>query len=39
MKKTFGMKVKLRYKKIIGSVYFSANDEVFHGKLIGISDI
>ena len=29
---------KLHYKDFIGSVFFSEEDEVFHGKVIGISD-
>ena len=29
---------QLHYKNYIGSVYFSEEDEVFHGKIIGISD-
>ena len=33
------MKDILKYKDFIGSVHFSTNDEVFHGKLIGIDDL
>jgi predicted HicB family RNase H-like nuclease len=29
---------QLRYKNYIGSVFFSEEDGVFHGKVIGISD-
>jgi len=29
----------LKYKDFIGTVHFSAEDEVFHGKLIGIDDL
>lgn len=30
---------RLTYKDFIGSVHFSAPDEVFHGKIEGISDL
>ncbi len=30
---------KLKYKEFIGSVHFSADDEVFFGKIEGISDL
>ena len=30
---------KLKYKEFIGSVHFSARDEVFHGKIEGINDL
>ncbi len=30
---------KLKYKDFIGSVHFSAEDEVFFGKIEGISDL
>lgn len=30
---------KLRYKEFIGSVQFSAEDEVFYGKIEGINDL
>jgi len=33
------MKDILIYKGFIGSVHFSAEDEVFHGKIEGISDL
>jgi predicted HicB family RNase H-like nuclease len=33
------MKDLLTYKDFIGSVHFSAEDEVFHGKIEGISDL
>lgn len=33
------MKDILKYRDFIGSVHFSTNDEVFHGKLIGIDDL
>lgn len=33
------MKDVLEYKEFIGSVRFSADDEVFHGKLEGIDDL
>ncbi|MCK5102057.1 MAG: type II toxin-antitoxin system HicB family antitoxin [Cyclobacteriaceae bacterium] len=33
------MKDILKYKDFIGSVHFSTDDEVFHGKLIGIDDL
>lgn len=33
------MKDKLEYKSFIGSVLFSAEDEVFHGKIEGIDDL
>ena len=33
------MRDNLKYKDFIGSVHFSAEDEVFHGKLIGIDDL
>jgi predicted HicB family RNase H-like nuclease len=33
------MKDALTYKGFIGSVHFSAEDEVFHGKLEGIDDM
>lgn len=29
---------QLHYKNYIGSVFFSEEDEVFHGKIIGITD-
>ena len=29
---------QLHYKDYIGSVFFSEEDEVFHGRIIGISD-
>ena len=33
------MKDRLKYKDFMGSVHFSTDDEVFHGKLIGINDL
>jgi predicted HicB family RNase H-like nuclease len=33
------MKNTLKYKKYTGSVHFSADDKVFHGRVIGIKDI
>jgi len=33
------MKDILTYKNFIGSVHFSAEDKVFHGKIEGISDL
>jgi len=33
------MKDKLKYKDFIGSVHFSADDEVFFGKIEGINDL
>ena len=33
------MKDVLEYKEFIGSVRFSAEDEVFHGKIEGIDDL
>ncbi len=30
---------RLKYKKFIGSVHYSAEDEVFYGKIEGISDL
>ena len=33
------MKDVLTYKNFIGSVHFSAEDKVFHGKIEGISDL
>jgi len=33
------MKDKLEYKGFIGSVYFSSEDAVFHGKIEGIDDL
>ena len=33
------MKNTLEYKNFIGSVSFSAEDEVFHGKIEGIDDL
>ncbi len=33
------MKDKLKYKDFIGSVHFSAEDEVFYGKVEGINDL
>jgi predicted HicB family RNase H-like nuclease len=33
------MKDVLSYKNLIGSVHFSAEDKVFHGKIEGISDL
>ncbi len=30
---------RLKYKDFIGSVHFSAEDEVFHGKIEGINDL
>lgn len=33
------MKDVLTYKDFIGSVHFSAEDKVFHGKIEGISDL
>ena len=29
---------QLHYKNHVGNVFFSENDNVFHGKVIGISD-
>jgi predicted HicB family RNase H-like nuclease len=29
----------LQYKNYYGSVHFSADDEVFHGKILGINDL
>ena len=33
------MKDRLKYKEFIGSVHFSAEDEVFYGKVEGINDL
>ncbi len=33
------MKDVLKYKDFTGTVQFSADDEVFHGKIIGIDDL
>lgn len=33
------MKDTLTYKGFIGSVHFSADDKVFHGKMVGIKDL
>jgi len=33
------MKDKLKYKEFIGSVHFSAEDEVFYGKVEGVNDL
>ena len=33
------MKDILKYKDFMGTVHFSTDDEVFHGKLIGINDL
>ncbi len=33
------MKNILKYKDYTGSVHFSADDKVFHGRVIGIKDI
>jgi len=33
------MKDKLKFKDFIGSVHFSAADEVFYGKIEGINDL
>ena len=33
------MKDILRYKELIGSVHFNADDEVFYGKIEGINDL
>lgn len=33
------MKDTLAYKNFIGSVHFSADDKVFHGKLLGVNDL
>jgi len=33
------MKDVLTYKDFIGSVHFSAEDKVFHGKIEGITDL
>lgn len=33
------MKDKLKYKEFIGSVHYSAEDEVFYGKVEGINDL
>lgn len=33
------MKNKLKYKDFIGSVEFSAEDDVFHGEILGINDL
>ena len=33
------MKDVLTYKNFVGSVHFSAEDKVFHGKIEGISDL
>jgi len=30
---------RLRYKDFIGSVHFSASDEIFYGKIEGINDL
>ena len=30
---------KLKYKEFIGSVHFSADDEVFYGKIEGVNDL
>lgn len=30
---------RLKYRDFIGSVHFSAEDEVFHGKIEGINDL
>ncbi len=33
------MKDTLTYKGFMGSVHFSADDKVFHGKLVGVKDL
>ena len=33
------MKDAIQYKDFLGSVHFSAEDEVFHGKIEGINDL
>ena len=33
------MKDRLKYKEYLGSVHFSAEDEVFYGKVEGINDL
>ena len=33
------MKDKMLYKNFIGSVHYSSEDEVFHGKIEGINDL
>ena len=33
------MKDVLKYKNFLGSVHFSAEDKVFYGKVMGISDL
>lgn len=33
------MNETLRYKNYISTVHFSADDEVFHGKVIGVNDL
>ena len=33
------MKDVLKYKDFLGSVHYSAEDEVFFGKLIGVDDL
>ena len=33
------MKDRIKYKEFIGSVHFSADDEVFFGKIEGINDL
>lgn len=33
------MKDRIKYKEFIGSVHFSAEDEVFFGKIEGINDL
>lgn len=30
---------RIKYKEFIGSVHFSADDEIFHGKIEGINDL
>lgn len=33
------MKDVLKYKNFVGSVHFSTEDEIFHGKLTGVDDL
>ncbi len=33
------MKDTLNYKGFIGSVHFSAEDKIFHGRIVGVNDL
>ena len=33
------MNETLRYKNYISTIHFSADDDVFHGKVIGVNDL